>query len=96
MRFGLDQTHDLVERRIGGNRGDIDPRHHDVGHGLVAQLQDVGEENALIFTDRRIALRRLLDQLLDRFANGFVLFAPPEATQDCTQQPAIRGRLGDQ
>ena len=78
MRLGLDQPHHLVERRVGGDGADIDPRHHDVGHGLVAQLQDVGEQDALVFADRRIALGRLLDQLLDRLAHRLVLLAAPQ------------------
>jgi len=79
MGLGLDQAHDLVERHVGSDGHDIDPRHHDVGHGLVAQLQDVGEQNPLILADRRVALGRLLDQLFDRLADGLVLLPAPQA-----------------
>ena len=89
MRLGLDQPHHLVERRVGGDADDVDPRHHDVAHRLVAQLQDVGEQDALVLADRRIALGRLLDQLLDRLADRLVLLAAAQPAQDGAQQPAM-------
>jgi hypothetical protein len=88
MSLGLDQPHDLVERRVGGDGYDVDPGHHDVGHVLVAQLQDVGQEDALVFADRRIALGRLLDQLLDGLAHRLVLLATAQLAQDGAQQSA--------
>src|SRR6195256_3729445 len=78
MGLGLYKPHDLVERRVGGDGGDVDPGHHDVGYVLVAQLQDIGQEDALVFADRRVALGRLFDQLLDRLAHRLVLLAAPE------------------
>ncbi len=93
MRLGLDQAHDLVERRVGGDADDVDARHHDVGHGLVAQLQDVGQQHPLVVADRRVALGRLLDQLLDRLAHRLVLLAPAQAPQDGAQQAAARRHL---
>ena len=82
MGLGLDQAHDLVERRVGNDGDDVDARHHDVGHGLVAQLQDIGEQDALILADRRIALERLSIKPLDRLAYRLVLLAPPQAAAD--------------
>ena len=89
MGLGLDQPHDLVERRVGGDADDVDARHHDVAHRLVAQLQDVGQERALVVADRRIALGRLLDQPFDGFADRLVLFAAAQAAQEGAQNPAV-------
>ncbi len=88
MSLGLDQPHNFVERRVGGDGADIDPRHHDVGHVLVAQLQDIGQEDALVFADRRVALGRLFDQFLDGLAHRLVLLATAQLAQDGAQQPA--------
>jgi hypothetical protein len=48
MRLLSEARDELVERAIDVDGDDVGPRHHHVLDRPVAQLQDVGEEDALV------------------------------------------------
>jgi len=61
----------LGQRRLGRDSDHVDPRHHDLRHGLIRELQNIGDPAAL-----RRAERRGVDQFADRFGRILFLLFP--------------------
>ena len=77
---------DFGERRLGVERHDIDARHHHVGSRLVVDLEDIANQQPLVAAQRvSIVGSRLLDHLVDGFAQALAVARAADQTQKVAQ-----------
>ena len=90
---------DLGKRRFDVERDDVDARHHDVRGGLVVHLENIADQHPLMAAQRvGVVGGRLLDHLVDRFAQALAVARPPDQPKQVAQtaRRTARARAGRQ